>query len=55
MQIFNHLNANFAKHFGPREEPLPWTDDEQEDGFYDDVMPRDLPLPVSFPLGDDAE
>lgn len=55
MNIFNHLHANFAQQFGPAGHvpPLPWDDDG--DDFFDDVDADDLPLPISFPLGTDAE
>lgn len=53
--LFNHLNTQFAQQFGPRDEPLPMDGMDDDDGFYDDVDTSDLPLPVSFPLGEDAE
>lgn len=55
MKIFNHLHAHFAQHFGPAGHvpPLPWDLEPEEDEFYDDVLPEDIPLPVSFPLGQD--
>lgn len=60
MQIFNRLHTDFVQQFGPAGHvpPLPWDgidDDESGDAFYDNVLPEDLPLPVSFPLGDDAD
>lgn len=59
MNIFNHLHTQFEQQFGPAGHvpPLPWDGETDDDGddFFDDVDADDLPLPISFPLGTDAE
>lgn len=56
-EIVDHMEASFSAQFGPAGHvpPLPWDDEPSDGEFYDDVEDDDLPLPVSFPLGNDAE